>query len=205
MSLSRMIGAWLAIVGVPLIPVVILYGLFGNQNYFGLDGWAKGLVATGPVAAYVFLVHQGWRIFRGLPGLLGLSASTRGAGLTGDWTFESATPDESTVRQGSCHVELRAGALRLDGDYRAPTGQLMGRWASTVTAVDATRLVFLYTLDEILAEGAKHQEGVCWVRFSGVHPERMEGQWRILGDSQSLGNITLIKGPPSAPSGSLRR
>jgi len=39
-----------------LIPVVVLYWLFGDKNYFGLDGFWKGLVATGPIAAYCFLV-----------------------------------------------------------------------------------------------------------------------------------------------------
>ncbi len=41
---------------VGLIPVVVLYGLFGSLNYFELTGAWKGVMATGPIAAYCFLV-----------------------------------------------------------------------------------------------------------------------------------------------------
>lgn len=41
--------------GVSLIPVIILYLLFGQMSYFGLEGVWKGMVAGGPIAAYVFL------------------------------------------------------------------------------------------------------------------------------------------------------
>ena len=40
---------------VPLLPVVILYLLFGKLNYFGLDGTWKSIVGAGPIAAYIFL------------------------------------------------------------------------------------------------------------------------------------------------------
>jgi len=38
--------------------------LFDAQNYFELDGAIKGLVASGPIAAYAIFVYVGWRIFR---------------------------------------------------------------------------------------------------------------------------------------------
>lgn len=38
-----------------LVPVAILYLIFGNINYFGLEGTWRGVVATGPIAAYVLL------------------------------------------------------------------------------------------------------------------------------------------------------
>lgn len=38
-----------------LVPIVVLYILFGTVNYFGLEGAWKGVVGSGPVAAYVFL------------------------------------------------------------------------------------------------------------------------------------------------------
>lgn len=43
------------VAGVCLIPVVVLYWLFGNLNYFELTGTWKGVVASGPIAAYVLL------------------------------------------------------------------------------------------------------------------------------------------------------
>jgi len=39
----------------PLIPVIILYWFFGEQNYFNLDGFWKSVVCSGPIAAYAFL------------------------------------------------------------------------------------------------------------------------------------------------------
>jgi hypothetical protein len=38
-----------------LVPVVVLYVLFGTLNFFGLEGTWKGVIAGGPLAAYVFL------------------------------------------------------------------------------------------------------------------------------------------------------
>ena len=38
-----------------LVPVVVLYILFGAENYFGLEGVWKGVIGSGPIAAYVFL------------------------------------------------------------------------------------------------------------------------------------------------------
>lgn len=38
-----------------LVPVVVLYILFGAINYFGLEGALKGVIGSGPIAAYVFL------------------------------------------------------------------------------------------------------------------------------------------------------
>ena len=50
----------------PLIPVAFLYQQFGDRNYFGLDGWVRGMVTSGPIAAYVVLVWLFQRFYRNL-------------------------------------------------------------------------------------------------------------------------------------------
>ncbi len=54
---------WSVLLLLPLIPVFLLYAFFEGQNYFELQQTAKGIVATGPIAAYVFIVGLGWRIY----------------------------------------------------------------------------------------------------------------------------------------------
>ena len=54
---------WCLIVLIPLIPVVLLYLLFERQNYFELHDAAKGVVAVGPIAAYVVIVSLAYRIY----------------------------------------------------------------------------------------------------------------------------------------------
>jgi hypothetical protein len=59
-----------------LIPVVVLYRLFGSQNFFGLDGFWKGVVATGPIGDIVkscvrervdYALERGWRLQKAGP------------------------------------------------------------------------------------------------------------------------------------------
>lgn len=54
---------WIILVIIPLFPVISLYRLFENQSYFELNGAVRGLVASGPIAAYAFFVYVGWQIF----------------------------------------------------------------------------------------------------------------------------------------------
>jgi hypothetical protein len=51
-----LIKTWGLILLLPLVPVVLLHMLFEKQNYFELHDTAKGLVAVGPIAAYVAIV-----------------------------------------------------------------------------------------------------------------------------------------------------
>jgi hypothetical protein len=54
---------WMILLLLPLLPVISLYTLFQDQNFFGLGGAAKTIVATGPIAAYLVFVHVGWKIY----------------------------------------------------------------------------------------------------------------------------------------------
>lgn len=66
MTMKKIIFAFVAIICIPLLPVCVLYAFFGNQNYFGLEGWSKGLLASGPIASYLYCLHFGFRMFRNL-------------------------------------------------------------------------------------------------------------------------------------------
>jgi len=51
---------------VPLLPVITLYRVFEEQSYFELSGLAKGIVATGPIAAYAVFAYVGAVVFKDL-------------------------------------------------------------------------------------------------------------------------------------------
>jgi hypothetical protein len=192
MNTARLTCIWATILCTPLIPVLVLYGFFGNQNYFGLQGWIRGLVAAGPIAAYVFLVQLGWRIFRSLAGVVG-SEQSPPSDLLGDWCFESWSADGAKRRKGTCRIVREGHKTVIRGSYRSDDGALLGTWYSKAIHIEDRMLVFLYSLDEVLEGGAKHQEGVCSATLTPGDQARIEGQWRLLGDSVSLGGVLFEK------------
>jgi hypothetical protein len=62
---------WSALFLIPAAPVIAFYLLFNQQNYFELKETARGIVATGPIAAYIALVWIGWTIYRRVSNLTG--------------------------------------------------------------------------------------------------------------------------------------
>lgn len=68
--LKQILLALIVTMPVCLIPVVVLYAFFGQQNYFELDGWVKGLVVSGPIGAYLFLVWLTFRFYKQIVSLL---------------------------------------------------------------------------------------------------------------------------------------
>ena len=104
------VGVLVVIMAVCLIPVVVLYWLFESQNFFELTGFWKGMVASGPIAAYAFLFWLSLRFYRDLRrDELMPEAETRRLGIaspqdlggttwtgTWGWTDEDGNPQSST-------------------------------------------------------------------------------------------------------------
>ena len=58
MSAPLLLRIWASLLLLPAIPVIAFYLLFDKQNYFELEDTARGIVATGPIAAYIALVRD---------------------------------------------------------------------------------------------------------------------------------------------------
>ncbi|UCC73643.1 MAG: hypothetical protein JSV86_03505 [Gemmatimonadota bacterium] len=175
---GRIIWFWVALLLLPLVPVTLLYYFFSGQNYFELKDVAKGIVATGPIAAYVAIVFIGWKIFRELPGtVFSLSPAIRD--LPGQWTFRSES-SHGTVREGSCQIVRKGFGLVFDGNFRE-AGKHVGDWKSEIVHAWHNRLFMFYELSELKADEVERFEGVSTLTFGTPPISQMSGTWNVVG------------------------
>src|SRR5687767_7580880 len=66
MHIAVIAGIWILIQTVPLAIMFFIYFFFKEQNFFQIEGFWKGIIASGPIAAYVFLTWIGFRYFKDL-------------------------------------------------------------------------------------------------------------------------------------------
>jgi hypothetical protein len=185
----RTLGTWSTIVLLPLVPVLLLYWLFSDQNFFELKDAAKGIVATGPVAAYIFLVWTLWKIYPRVAALTG-EVSPLQAKILGTWDFASMS-GSGTKREGSCSISEQHGLLELSGNF-VQDAKNVGSWESKMAQIDGQRFEVLYRLDEVSEDGPQQSTGVLSVHIDSDNLKQMTGNWMVLGRG-SQGNIVLTR------------
>jgi hypothetical protein len=171
------LGAFL----VPLIPVILLYWLFSEQNYFDLKGGAKyALSAGGPIAAYFILVrlalYQAPKLF----------SSPLNDSVIGDWTFVSKSSSGKSAK-GTASIAAEGGDLVVRGSFREG-GQTLETWRSDAALVNSGSMVYLLNLPT--AEGT-------FLNFVTLNLSRdkkgnvmvMSGSWHALRDVLKRGEI----------------
>lgn len=126
-----------------LVPIAVLYYLFGAVNYFGLEGAWKGVVGSGPIAAYVFLYVLSLRHvlkFLKLGGSLMEEKTARklekanaretklpidiprvGGSWKGTWSWTDKETDETTTYKE--RVEIEQHGREITGIIKDDTGQ----------------------------------------------------------------------------------
>jgi hypothetical protein len=174
--------------------VAILYAFFQDQNYFELEDVSKGLVATGPIAAYVVVVWLGLRAFKsvnsGQPRLS--DAEERMVGTR--WSFDSESVNQSR-RKGSFRVSaLPEGGLRLQGNFEKVDGTPAGDWDSTMTRCEKDLLQIVYDLTD---SGKDNGEAERSTGLLSLHakddPDLMSGTWAVLGRAGAAGQMNCHK------------
>jgi hypothetical protein len=181
---------WSVLLLLPLIPVFLLYAFFEGQNYFELQQTAKGIVATGPIAAYVFIVGLGWRIYLKLIKET-LSASPALEELPGHWKFRSIS-SHGTAREGNCYISNERGRLVLNGDFQED-GKQAGLWNSEVTQIKGNKLIVVYSLQELKEGKPVKFDGLSTVSFGAPPVSRMRGIWIVVGEADMSGSIEYTR------------
>jgi hypothetical protein len=146
-----------------LIPILILYWVFGAANFFDLKGWPLGVFAAGPIAAYVFIVYLAFRMFRSTSEIVLDFRSTDIARFLGQWDVESYTVTSGKRAHGSLNASQRRGQIAMNGLFNGDGGEWdIAEAASEFCYLDDDRGVFrmLYRLDRVDAKG-RHQSDDC--------------------------------------------
>lgn len=184
MSLPKI---WSLILLLPLVPVVLLYMLFEKQNYFELQNTAKGLVATGPIAAYVVIVWIAYRIyFKISPSFIGFDA--RLDQLCDNWTFVS-TSNGGHTRQGDCNITKERQQLVINGNFKEGD-RIVGIWEGELTGLRGNNFLMVYSLQET---GKSNLYGLVQVPFGDAAAQQMSGIWSVVGRSDLEGTITYTR------------
>jgi hypothetical protein len=182
--------SWFVLYLIPLAPVIALYWFFNNQNYFNLTDTSKGLVATGPIAAYIFLVGLGWNIYSNINKTLSPVNKTIKT-LVGDWDLESVS-GHNTVRKGTCKIRDDKGSLKITGNFISD-GKSIGDWESEMVKVDPTKLAFSYELSELDGSTLVRSDGICSLQFGASPVSEMKGTWILIGKGNAAGTITYTR------------
>jgi hypothetical protein len=186
----RLMGVWLMLLFAPLVPVVILYFIFDQANYFKLEDAARGIVATGPIAAYVALVLVGVTVYRRLFNIAQVSSSALKQ-VKGQWTFVTTSAHE-TERAGRCTIDTVGGQLTVTGTF-VQAGEPVGDWHSVMARLTDSELTVVYDLSEIRGGKAKGSQGLLTLYFDSKSVSPMKGRWVAVGESGAHGTITFSK------------
>jgi hypothetical protein len=185
------LGTWIALLILPLIPVVILYAVFAGQNYFELRYAAKGIVALGPIAAYVAIVWLGWRLLLSLE-REGRYFSPLADAVAGEWEIASESTHH-TLGTGNCTIVNDRGILTISGDL-SEEGSNVASWRSEIAVVKGNMLYIYYSLTQIRSGGRELYNGMCTLQFGAAPVDEMKGIWIVAGgERERSGTITLTR------------
>jgi hypothetical protein len=184
-----LIKTWGLILLLPLVPVVLLYMLFEKQNYFELHDTAKGLVAVGPIAAYVAIVGLATSIYSKIsPSFAGLDPQLDE--LCGDWKFVSTSTD-GLSRVGDCFINKKGQQLVVTGTFKEGD-KTVGGWRGELTGLRDNNFLMVYSLQEF---GHDNLYGLVQVPFTAATAQEMSGTWSVVGRSGLEGTITYTRKP----------
>lgn len=183
-------GVWLMLLLAPLIPVVIVYVIFDQANYFKLEDTARGIVATGPIAAYVALVLVGVTVYRRLFNIAQVSSAALKQ-VKGQWTFVTKSA-HATERAGRCTIGTVGGQLTVNGTF-VQDDERVGDWNSVMARLTDSELTVVYNLSEIRDGEVKGSQGLLTLYFDPKSVSPMKGRWVAVGEAGAHGSITFSK------------
>lgn len=196
MHVAIIAGLWILIQVVPLIVMFIIYFFFAQQNFFQIEGLWKGIIASGPIAAYIFLTWIGFRYFKDLAATFDPQDDYRD--LLGSWELVSQS-ERGVKATGRCEITCPNKRLALSGTYEEGDRPIVV-WQSDFAFLDGNRLFYVYKLD------APTDSFIGYVRLHVKRPTRrshtvvqdMVGDWVALGVERKRGRISFKRIVPSA-------
>lgn len=190
----RLVAVWAILLLLPVIPVVIFYAVFSDRNYFELEDAARGLVATGPIAAYVALVVIGYKIYKSLSSLIFPIGEDEEQFVETSWDFEAESSHE-TKRKGSLAFSVGPrGELNAAGSFKdAANDRDVGHWKSTMTRCQKRQLEIVYDLDDVGKGALEKSTGVLSLSLDPGNAHSMSGTWVVLGRGEAFGTITCTR------------
>lgn len=162
---------------------------FSDQNFFNIEGTWKGIVASGPIAAYIFITWIGFGYFKEIVTIT-FRLNEEADNLVGNWNFES-TSEHGKSAKGSCEITLQNYRLEVSGNYEEPN-EIATIWQSDIAFLDGNNLFYVYKLDS-------HNIGyIGYVRLRVSRKLKnkaveMKGEWVSIGQEKKRGNITITR------------
>lgn len=187
---SKLVSVWIALLLLPLLPVVILYVIFDQANYFKLEDTARGIVATGPIAAYVALVWLGWVIYKKVSNIT-VTSSAALKQVLGRWRFEAVSA-HGTTRSGQCSITNPGGVITINGSFME-NGQPVGDWRSQMAQLSDSELAVVYNLTEVRDGHEESSKALCTLHFDPESVSPMTGRWVVVGRDNAYGTVTYTK------------
>ena len=187
---ALLLRIWASLLLLPAIPVMAFYLVFNRQNYFELQDTARGIVATGPIAAYIALVLIGWTIYKRVSNLTG-EVSPLQSRILGSWDYV-ATSVRGTKRQGSAEISEDHGQICMSGSFQ-DNDKPSGQWSSMMARIELQQLVVLYQLEDIRPQGRRTSTAVFSVQINPKAVNKMSGNWVVLGQADALGDIVFTR------------
>jgi hypothetical protein len=184
---AKDLGTWAALLLVPGVPVFAFYLVFKESNLVEIHEVPTGIVATGPIAAYIVLLWVGSRLskqFRSEPSPLSPAEEEF---VDTAWSFQASSQHGSRDGQFTIGIDDR-GRLVLTGNFEL-AGRNVGSWSSTMAQCQSKRLEVLYDLSESGKGKVRESTGFLAMATEPDDPDTMAGSWIVLGDGQAFGEL----------------
>ena len=168
----------------------VIYFFFAQQNFFQIEGLWKGIIASGPIAAYIFLTWIGFRYFKDLAATFDPQDDYRD--LLGSWELVSQS-EKSTQAIGRCEITCPNKRLSLSGTFEEGANRT---WFRSV------RFCFPYGNRLFYCIRARFPDSDSFIGYVRLHVKRpsrrehkrvddMVGDWVALGAQRKRGRISF--------------
>ena len=186
---TRNLFAYAMVILIPLLPVVVLYIVFDGLNYFNFEDNLKGIVATGPIAAYFALLPIVWGIFKKMyPDLSVMSKKAKK--LIGNWEVVSTSSNNHTY-EGAVKISFKDYRLKISGQFKN-NGVIVALFDTIVIKIDDVTMHMIYQIDDTNdSNRSKHYKGYC-VLYIDTDKNEMTGQWALVNEPNN-GTIKFKK------------
>ena len=176
---------------VPLVPAVLLYGLFSSLNSASLIQGNEGIKLGGPAALYVILLGLALRYINRWRANIDPLAKLK-KGLVGTWDVISKSSNDRNATSTSS-FRLDNNNLILTGGSFVEEAKVIGTWTPDHIILDPSpeMVIFLYDLKDV-STGVTSR-GLMELTISPGTPPSMTGTWEVIGKDHHQGTVTFVR------------
>jgi hypothetical protein len=176
----------LGVLLVPLIPVVLLYLLFKDQNFFNLSGTSKYVFsAGGPIAAYTAITWFAMREARKL------WSNEANEAYVGQWDFAAKSPTGKSGN-GTCTISEAGGDLKVNGTFKE-SNVPQTIWQAEFAIASGNRLVYLSELPTNTGGSFLNVVTLVVSKSDRRKITEMTGSWVGWKDTVKRGDVIFIR------------